>query len=57
MVDFPFIVSLYVSDLPNVTISTVLNVYLVRILPLAFDREHVSWFWGKQIDTNRYKNI
>ena len=26
------------------------------VLPLAFDREHVSWFWGKQIDTNRYKN-
>ena len=26
------------------------------LLPLAFDREHVSWFWGKQIDTNRYKN-
>ena len=41
MVDFPFIVSLYVSDLPNVTISTVLVrvptrrvLYLVRRGPL-----------------------
>ena len=34
MVDFSFIVSLYVSDLPNVTISTVHlpNVTIVRVL-------------------------
>ena len=23
---------------------------------LAFDREHVSWFWEEKIDAKRYKN-
>ena len=26
------------------------------LLPLAFDREHVSWFWEEKIDAKRYKN-
>ena len=49
MVDFSFIVSLYVSDLPNVYLVRIIYVYFIFInfkkLMVNFCR-HFSVFWG-----------